>query len=76
MVLKKVSYAEHCSPIYRKDEPPSYKITIIPLKVLHTLFTNDVIATMYFLHSRLRGFRPPLFGNFSAGLYSKFFFVT
>jgi hypothetical protein len=74
--LQKVSYVGHCSPIYKEDEPPSYKITIMPLKVLHTLFTNDVGAIMYFLHSQLCGFRPPLFGRFSSGLYSKFFLVA
>jgi hypothetical protein len=51
--IEKVSYAGHCSPIYREDEPPSYKITIMALKVLHTLFTNGVRATMYFLLSWL-----------------------
>jgi hypothetical protein len=50
-----------------------HKITIMPLKVLHILFTNDIKAIMYLLHPRLRGFRPPLFGSFSSGLCSKFF---
>jgi hypothetical protein len=29
MAFEKVSYAGHCSPIYREDEPPLYKITIM-----------------------------------------------
>jgi hypothetical protein len=33
---KKVLYAGHCSPNYREDEPPLYRITIMPLKVLYT----------------------------------------
>jgi hypothetical protein len=37
-----VLYVEHCSSIYREDEPPLYKITIVPLKALHSLFINDV----------------------------------
>jgi hypothetical protein len=76
MAIKKVSYAGHYSPIYREDESPLYKITIMPLKVLHTLFINDVRAIMYFLHSQLCRFMPMLFGSFSYGLYSKFFFVA
>jgi hypothetical protein len=40
--FKKVFYAGHYSSIYRRDEPPLYKITIVPLKALHSLFTNDV----------------------------------
>jgi hypothetical protein len=48
MVLPKVSYAGQCSPVHRKDELPSYKITIMSFKVLHTLFTNDIKAIMYF----------------------------
>jgi hypothetical protein len=65
MALQKVSYVGNCSLIYREDEPPSYKITIMPLKVLHTLFTNDIRAIVYFLHPRLCEFRPLLFGSFS-----------
>jgi hypothetical protein len=30
----------------------------MPLKVLHTLFTNDIRAIIYLLHPRLRGFMP------------------
>jgi hypothetical protein len=40
--FQRVLYVGHCSSIYRKDEPPLYKITIMPLKALHSLFTNDV----------------------------------
>ena len=29
MALKKVLYTRHCSPIYKEDELPLYKITII-----------------------------------------------
>jgi hypothetical protein len=54
MAFEKVSYAWHCSPIYRQDEQPLYKITIMPLKVLHTLFTDDINTSMYFLFSLLR----------------------
>jgi hypothetical protein len=74
--LKKVPYAGHCSHIYREEEPPSYKITIMPLKVLHTLFTNDIWAIMYFLFCWLHGLWPPLCESFSAGLHSKFFSVA
>jgi hypothetical protein len=40
LALEKVLCAVHCSSIYREDEPPLYKITIMPLKALHLLFTN------------------------------------
>jgi hypothetical protein len=36
-----------------------------PLKVLHTLFTNDITAIVYFFHPRLLGFWPSLFGSFN-----------
>jgi hypothetical protein len=39
---RRVLYAGHCSSINREDESPLYKITIVPLKALHSLFTNDV----------------------------------
>jgi hypothetical protein len=65
--------ALQCSPMYREDEPPSYKTTIMPLKVLRTLFTIDIRTIMYFLHPRSCGFRSSLFGSFSYGLFSKSF---
>jgi hypothetical protein len=34
--LKKVPYVGHYSPIYRKDEPPSYKIQSCPSKFYYT----------------------------------------
>src|SRR5690349_17946793 len=71
MALKKVLYAGHCSPIYREDESPSYKITIMPLKVLHTLFTYDIRAAMYFPFSLLRRTWPSSRESFSTGLHSK-----
>jgi hypothetical protein len=46
---RKALYIGHCSLIYRKNKPLSYKITIIPLKVLHTSFIEDIRAAMYFL---------------------------
>jgi hypothetical protein len=52
--LKKVPYTWQCSSIYRKDELASYKITIMSLEVLHTLFTNDIRAILYFLPPLLR----------------------
>jgi hypothetical protein len=42
MALEKVLYTGHCSSIYRKDEPPLYRIKIIPTKALHVLFLNDI----------------------------------
>jgi hypothetical protein len=59
------------SSIYREDEPPLYRITIMPIKVLHTLFTNDIKTIMYFLHPRLCEFHPSLFGSFPSGLCPK-----
>jgi hypothetical protein len=56
MALKKIPYAGHCSSIYREDETPLYRITIMPIKVLHTLFTNDIRTITYFLHPRLHRF--------------------
>jgi hypothetical protein len=47
MALEKVLYTWHYSSIYREEEPPSYKITIMPLTVLHKLFTN-VIGNIVF----------------------------
>jgi hypothetical protein len=47
MALQKVIYAGHCSPIHREDEPPLYKITIVPLKALHSLFTNNIRAVFF-----------------------------
>jgi hypothetical protein len=69
--LEMVPYAGHCSSIYREDELPLYRITMTPIKVLHTLFTNDIRTIMYFLHPRLCGFRHSLFGSFPFGLFSK-----
>jgi hypothetical protein len=40
--FQNVLYAGHCSSVYREDELPLYKITIMPLKALQSLFTNDV----------------------------------
>jgi hypothetical protein len=40
---------------YREDKPPLYKITIMHLKVLHTLLTNDIRAALYFLPPSLQG---------------------
>jgi hypothetical protein len=65
-LLKKVLYAEHCSPIYREDELPLYKITIMLLKVLYTLFTNDIRVVLYFLLSLLRRSWPSSYESFSA----------
>jgi hypothetical protein len=48
MSLEKVLYTWHCLSIYRKDELPLYKITIIPLKALHSMFTNVVGILPYF----------------------------
>jgi hypothetical protein len=41
------------------------------IKVLYTLFTNDIRTITYFLHPQLRGFRPALFGSFAFGLCPK-----
>jgi hypothetical protein len=71
MTLEKVLYAGHCSPIYREDGLPLYKITIMSLEVLHTLFTDDMRATMYFLFSLLHRSWPSSRENFSVGLHSK-----
>jgi hypothetical protein len=68
---QKVSYTWHCSSINREDEPPSYKITIMPLKVLHTLFTNDIRVTSYFLLPLLHRVWPSSRESFSASLRSK-----
>jgi hypothetical protein len=46
---QKVLYAGHCSSIYREDEPPLYKITIVPSKALHSLFINDVWVLLSFI---------------------------
>jgi hypothetical protein len=54
MALKNVTYAGYESPIYREDELSLYKITIMPLKALHSLFTNDIRVILYFLLSPLR----------------------
>jgi hypothetical protein len=52
--LEKILYVEHCLPIYREDEPPSYKITTILFKTLHTLFTDNIRVVLYFLLYLLR----------------------
>lgn len=69
--LEKVLYAGHCSSIYRGDESPLYRCTIMPIKVLYTLFTNGIRAIAYFLCPRLCGLRPSLFSSFSFGLRLK-----
>jgi hypothetical protein len=61
--LAKVPYAGHCSSIYRRDEPPLYIFTIMSIRVLHILFTNDIRTITYFLRLRLCGSQPLLFGN-------------
>jgi hypothetical protein len=71
MVRKKVLYVGHSSPIYRGDGPPLYKITIMPYKVLHTLFKDDIGAAMYFLFSLLHRSWPSSRKSFSARLHSK-----
>jgi hypothetical protein len=71
MALEKVAYVGHRSSIYRDDEPPLYRITIMSIKVLHSLFTNDIRTLTYFLHPRLCGFQPSLFGSLPSSLCSK-----
>jgi hypothetical protein len=71
MALEKVLYVGHYLSIYREDELPLYRITIMPIKVSHTLFTNDIRTISYFLHPRLHGFRPSLFDNLPFGLCLK-----
>jgi hypothetical protein len=56
VTLKKV--LGHCSSIYKEDEPALYRITIMPLRVLHTLLTNDIRAITYFLHPWLHELGP------------------
>jgi hypothetical protein len=58
---KKLLYAGHCSSIYRGDESHLYRFTIMSIKVLNTLFTNDTRAITYFLCLRLCGSQPSLF---------------
>jgi hypothetical protein len=48
MTLEKVLYVRHRLSIYREDELPLYKITTMPLKALHSLFTNDVRILLSF----------------------------
>jgi hypothetical protein len=71
MVLLKVSYIWHYSSIYKDYKLPSYKIIIMPLKVLHTLSTNDIRVTSYFLLPLLHRARPSSRESFSADLCSK-----
>jgi hypothetical protein len=53
VALEKVLYVDHCSSICRGA--PLYRITTISLRVLHSLFTNDIRVITYFLHPRLSG---------------------
>jgi hypothetical protein len=43
----------HCSRIYWEDDQNLYKITIMPLKASHSLFTNDIRVVLDFLLSLL-----------------------
>jgi hypothetical protein len=68
----KVLYVGHCSLIYREDEPSLYRITIMPLKALQSLFTNDIRVVLYFLLSPLlRRSWPSSYESFSASWHSK-----
>jgi hypothetical protein len=51
--LKKGLYTGHCASIYMEDEPHLYKITIVPLKALYSLFTNvvTILSSFLFLHT-------------------------
>jgi hypothetical protein len=65
-----ILYVGHYSSIYRGDESSLYIITIMFIKVLHTVY-KSYYDNIIFFHPWLCGFRPSLFDNFSFGLCPK-----